>query len=309
MSHVPLTKLFKKIDNPYGSVDDALKAIGADFEVEKRSVYISDEDDNYRSIPGYASVVRRDTGVPLSIMRSRYGVVQYREALGFLNEIIGNNKAEIYVGEVVDGGAKLHLIVKTLSFIDLGGGEKFEFFFTISTSHDGSSGIQTMCSPIHNLSQTVYTPTGKGVVKLKHSANVTARLALANRIFSNMEAYFHSFGETIKDIVGINLTDQEAQDYFLSVVEGDSTRAQNTRNKLFDLYKSTGLCINLSSCQGTLFGAFMAIQQYADYYKTVRKSIRRSETDARIEARLTGDAAKMKAESFSMALAIVRQFR
>lgn len=313
-NRVPLSKLFKRLDDPYGSIDDALKAIGGDFEVEKRDVFILDDQEcitdeiHETQVDGYSAVVRRDTGVPLSVMGNRYGVVQYRSALSFLSEVIGNKQAEIYAGQVVEGGAKLHLIVKTPDFVELTPGERFDCFFTVSASHDGTGCLQAMCSPVHNISQTVFTPAGGGVVRIKHSAKVDARLAQAQRMFNKLHTHFVEFGEQVKDMCGITLTEQEAGDYFYSIVDGESTRAQNIREKMYDIFTTTGLCVRLPSCKGTLFGAFMAVQQYADYYKTVRKSIRRNELDAKIEARLSGDGAKLKAESFAMALAILRTF-
>ena len=313
-NQVPLSKLFKRIDDPYASIDDALKAIGADFEVEKRDVFVLGNEVNPLTnspdptdVSGYAAVCKKD-GTPLSVMRDRYGVVQYRDSVDFLSTMIGNRQAEVWAGSVVDGGAKMHLIVKTPDFIELTPGEKFECYYTVSASHDGTGCLQAMCSPIHNISQTVYTPTGGGIVKIKHTAKVDARLDQAKRMFDKLHKHFTEFGNNIKDMCGIKLTDQEARDYIMSVVEGDNKRAENIRDKVFDIYKSVGLCVKLPSCNGTLFGAFMAFQQYADYYKTVRKSIRRNELDAKIEARLTGDGAKLKAESFGMALALVRQF-
>jgi phage/plasmid-like protein (TIGR03299 family) len=316
VSEVPVHKLFKKLDNPQATVADALKEFGADFEVKKRPVFAkldpipgkvySGNEEELAEVPGYASVVK-DDGTPLSIMGDRYGIIQYRTAFDFLNSLIGNRQIEIYSGACVEEGAKLHIVVKTPDYIEIAPGERFDCFFTVSASHDGTGCLQAMCSPVHNIAQTVFTPMGRGVVKIKHSAKVEARLATANRMFASLHRNFIDFSGNIKDMVGIQLTDQEVRDYFLSVVDGDSKQAENTRKKLHTIYL-TGLTSKLSSCTNTLFGAFMAIQQYADYYKTVRKAIRRNETDARIEARLTGDGAKLKAESFSMALAIVRNF-
>ena len=317
LSKVPVHKLFKRLDDPYASIDDALKAVGADFEVEKVEIQSTDGESTF---PMEAGVRRKDNKVGLKVMGSRYGVVQYRVALDFLSDIVGNREAEIYAGRVIDNGAKLHLIVKTPDFIELSPGERFDCYFTVSASHDGTGCLQALCSPVHNISQTVYTPVVQvregrsvpGIVRIKHSAKVEARLGTAKAMFAKLHRHFEEFGEQIQDLAGISLREQEARDYFLSIIPDsggkNNTRADNIRNKMFDIYKTVGLCRNLPSCKDTLFGAFMAVLQYSDYYKTVRKSIRRSEIDARIEARLTGDAAKLKAEGFAFALKLAREF-
>jgi len=318
MSEVPLTKLFKKLDNPFASVEDALKACNGDFTAGKESVYIVKFDDNgtpvdWKKVPHFASIVRQEEWEPMSIMKDRYGIIQYHDALDFLSDMIGNREAEIYGASTLDGGAKLHLIVKVPEFIELSPGEKYEYYFIVSASHDGSGRLQAMCSPIHNISQTVFTPVGRGVVSVKHTAKAEARLAQAKRLFAKLHHHFSDFGTTIREMVSIQLTDQQARDYFLSVLPKNDdgkreSRRENVRNHMFDIYKSVGLCCHLSSCSGTLFGCFMAVQQQADYYKTVRKSIRRNEVDAKIEARLTGDGAKMKAEAYSAALLLMKSF-
>ena len=82
-------------------------------------------------------------------------------------------------------------------------------------------------------------------------------------------------------------------------------RTQNTRDKLYDLYK-VGMASNLPSCKDTLLGAFVAALVFGDYYKSVRHSIvGRSEKDAMIESRLTGTAARFKADAYAACLKLV----
>lgn len=312
MSELPLFRLFKRVDDPYGSIKDTLAAIGGDFEAELRDVYVPVFDSNgeiseYKKVPNYSCPTRKDTQEGLAITKDRYCVIQYAEALKFLEDLIGNREASIWAGQAVENGAKLHLIIKTPEYIQLGPEERFDCFFTISTSHDGSMSLQAMCSPIHNISQTIYTPA-EGIVKIKHTARAEMKVAAARITFGKLHEYFRNFGSQIKEMTTIKLSEQEARDYFYSIFEGDATRLVNLRDKIYNIYKFSGLCINLASCRNTLFGAFMAVVQYADYYKTVRKSIRRNELDAKIEARLSGDGAKLKAESFAMALKIMRKF-
>lgn len=308
---VPMGKLMPRLENPSATVADALEKIRCNFEVTKEPVFVMVENAEGKLlptlVPGHRAIVK-DDNTPIAVVGDRYGIIQYEKAVDFLNQLVADRKVQIYGGCSTDKGARMHLLVKVPDTIELSPGEKFDCFYTVSATHDGSGCLQAMCSPIHNVSQTVFTPTGKGVVRIKHSVNAELRLKQAERMFAKLNHHFVDFGRTVKDMVGIKMREQQARDFFFSLVDGDHKRSENVRNKLFDIYAFSGLCRNLSSCKDTLFGAFMAVQQYADYYKTVRKSIRRDELDAKIEARLTGDAAKMKAESFSMALAIVQQF-
>jgi len=318
MSEIPITRLFKKLNNPFASVDEALEAVEGAFTAEKEKAYILKFDDDgkpveWKQIPDCAAITKVEDWDPMSVMGDRYGIIQYKTALDFLDDMIGNQEVQIYAATTIDRGAKLHLIVKTPDAIELSPGEKFECFYTVSASHDGSGCLQAMCSPIHSIAQTVFTPTGAGVIKIKHTAKAEARVVAARKLLGRLHFHFNDFGVKIKEMAGIQLDDMQARDYFYSIMpdkDGSSsnTRVENIRAKMYDLYKTTGLCCHLGTCRGTLFGAFLAVQQYADYYKTVRKSIRRTELDAKIEARLSGDGAKLKAEAYSGALLIMQKF-
>ncbi len=317
MAEVPLHRLFKRLQNPNATVADVLKEIGGDFTVEKEQHYIAGvvriplwpPIPVFKKIPNTSAIVKKETWEPISVMGDRYGVIQYQTALDFLDDMIGNKEVEVWGAATLDNGNKLHLIVKAPEYIELSPGERFECFFTVSASHDGTGCLQAMCSPIHNVTQTVFTPrAGAGMIKIKHTKNAEARVATARRLFNKLHDSFVDFGENIVEMATITLTTQQATDYLHSVVGGDSTRAINIRDHIYDIYSTTGLCRHLPSCKDTLFGAFMAVQQQADYYKTVRKSIRMSEIDAKIEARLSGDGAKMKALAYSEALLLLKQF-
>jgi phage/plasmid-like protein (TIGR03299 family) len=318
MAEIPVSRLFRRLDDPFASVDDALKAVHGDFTAVKEKAYIikfgdDGKPDEWEQIPGCAAITKEEDWDPMSVMGDRYGIIQYRTALDFLDDMIGEREVQIYAATTVDNGAKLHLIVKTPDAIELSPGEKFECFYTVSASHDGSGCLQVMCSPIHSVAQTVFTPTGRGVIKIKHTAKAEARVALARRMLGKLHFHFVDFGEKIREMAVVKLDDMQARDYFFSVMpdkdgSNNNTRVENIRNKMYDLFKHTGLVSHLGSCHGTLFGCFMAVQQYADYYKTVRRSIRRSELDAKIEARLSGDGAKLKAEAYNGALLILQKF-
>ncbi len=317
MAEVPLHRLFKRTQNPAATIADVLKEVGGDFTVEKEDHYIMKmlhipffpPIPLLKKVPGTSAIVKQEGWEPLSVMGDRYGIIQFQTALDFLDDMIGNREVEIWCAAVLDGGTKLHLIVKAPDFVELSPGERFECFFTVSASHDGTGCLQAMCSPIHNVSQTVFTPRkGRGVVKIKHTKNAKDKVALGRRMFNKLYDSWKGFGDNFEEMTNMTLTEQQAKDYFHAVIGGDSTRANNIKDHVWDIYKSAGLCRHLPSCKDTLFGCFMAIQQQADYYKTVRKAIRRNETDAKIEARLTGDGAKLKALAYSEALLLLQKF-
>jgi phage/plasmid-like protein (TIGR03299 family) len=311
MTHVSLPSLFKGLKNPKDTLE-ALQQMAADFVADKRDVYFLDDGGEPVKIENFAAIVNTNEMHGLSVMRSRYGLVQYRDALDFLSEAVANGSATFEGGRATDSGARIHIAMKAAKSIELGPGDRIDCYYTVSTSHDGSNCITAMCTPIHSALQTVFTPLNDGVMKIKHTARANERLTKARRMTTRMHEFFTKYEGHFKDFVQTNLNDQEARDYFRMLVpETDGpnkVRSENIRDKLYDIFKLNPLLRGLPSCQGTLFGAFQAAMIYADLYKTVRKSKIRNELDAKLESRLNGDGARFKAEAYAASLQIMRMF-
>jgi len=293
-----LINKFKSLQNN-GSVDDILKEIGADFKAEKRRVYFEVDSDNNEPASRYCAVVRDKT--LLAIMKEGYGIVQYSEAVEFLNDLITKGSTSVDYGAITDGGARLHLMCTTNYIAQLAAGDSVRCYFTVSTSHDGTESLLISCTPIHTASETVFTPMGAGVIKMRHSKHVKDRMAQTARAMNKISDYFLNFTETIDRLKGLTVTKDQETIFVTMLEDGDSQRAENIRTRVLDIFHF-GAVSKIPSCQDTLFGLLISAQFYADNYKVVRKSSIRNEIDAFIESKLSGDAARFKAEAFAIAL-------
>jgi phage/plasmid-like protein (TIGR03299 family) len=307
MPDVPLGQLFKPLNNPK-DIQEALTQIAADFTAAKVPVYQQKRDGSYEQVPHYALVQNDDSEHPLSIMRANYGLVQYGTALDFLSECVSNGTAEFHSARLTDGGARLHVVMKASKFVEIAPGDSIECYFTVSTTHDGSGKITAMCTPIHDRTQTVFTPLGDGIVSVKHTAKAQQNLARARFTINKMHEFFDKYIENFKLFAGTKVSDQQARDYFLMLEDGDSQRASNIRDRLFDIRKMNRAIRGSTATRDTLFGCLMASMVYADAYKTVRTSKLRSEDDAKLESRLTGAGATMKAEAYATCLHLERMW-
>lgn len=299
MLRSPVLGLLKPVSDA-NSIQEVLEAIGANFDVELRTNNFPTPA-GMKENPRSRNIVRIDNDIALGTGSAGYGVVQYRDALSFLNSLVVEGKAKFDAASATDQGARLHVMMKANDYVTIGNGEKIDFYFYIVTSHDSTASICAMVTPVHNISQTVFTPVDRGVIKFKHSRNVNHRMKQASGAFIKMNNEWQEYKNNFTNWVNIKLNPVQLDAYFKMVSPGDTKQAENTRVKLVDIYL-TGRLSSLDSCKGTLWGAFMAAQQYADFYKTTKKSSRgRSENEARIEGRLTGAAARQKATAYGMA--------
>ena len=286
-----------------------LEKINGNFDVEHKAVYFypSTKTNETVEVPRYSAIVRKDNDRPLSIVGEDYGIVQYRDAVSFLDQIMDKKSIQFDSGWVIDNGAKLYLLLKGAEAINLGPNEQIKAAFMVSSSHDGTGAIRISATPIYTPLQSIITPFGKAQIKIKHKSRVEQRISLSKIAIEKLFNYFEQNRDSYADLTTVKVSEENAKAYFGSLIESDSTRAENIKNKLYDIFLTSPLTSGLASCRGTLFGCFMAVVQYADLYKIVRKSKIRSPEDARVFSSLDGDGAKMKADALAFALKIMER--
>ena len=310
-----MREIFPNIGLPQ-TLDEVLKAINCDFVAEQVPIFQmapKPEDplniNVAREIPNYSLIRRGDNFAPLGINSARYGLAQYKDTLSFLNDIVGSNDAIFQSAVATDNGARIYIAMKAPQSMIFAPGDEIECFYTASTSHDGKGSIQLMFSPVHKKSQTILTSLDSGVISMRHTVKVKDRIARAAGTVNKMNEVWTRHADRFSKFSKLTLTDDDVRGYFAMIVPSDTEevhpRTQNVRDKLFDLYKG-GMTSQLPSCKDTLLGAFVAALIFGDYYKTVRQSIvGRSEKDAMIESRLTGTAARFKADAFAACMKLV----
>ncbi len=295
------------------TLEDVLKSINCDFEAEQVPILQMTDTTGvevFEPIKGYSCIRRGDNKVPLGIMSGRYGLLQYKDTMSFLNDIAGSKEASFRGATSTGDGAKVYVAMKSPNTIVFAPGDEMECYFVASSSHDGSGSVQLVCAPVHKRTQTIMTNQDFGVIKMRHTVKVKDRLARATGTVAKMQDVWNTYSDKFAKFANLPINDNDAQTYFAMVVPSDAepvpTRTENVRSKLFDIYKS-GISSSLPSCQNTLLGAFVASLVFGDYYKTVRQSIvGTSERDAMVESRLSGSAARFKADAFAACIQIAR---
>jgi hypothetical protein len=146
------------------------------------------------------------------------------------------------------------------------------------------------------------------VLSFKHSKNVVGKVINANAVLSKVKDHWEDFSVNTKKMSLIKLTEQEAREFIKGVVgDNESTRSQNVREKIYNLWAIHGIGRAVPACNGTLFGLVQSFCEYGDHYQTVRKSKYLDDSSASVETKTLGNAAKQKAKAWSMALTLARK--
>jgi len=302
----PVSGIFTRTSDPT-DLDKILSQIGADFTAIKTPAYdlVTDDKGNItekKLNPFMANILHKEDGRVIGATSADYGIVQYKDAVTFLKELINNKEAIVPLASLTFGGARLHLLGTTEETLELPGQDTISCFFAVSTSHNRSLPMTVSCTPVHVGSQTIFTPSDNSVIKIRHTVNVDERLRQAKVTLSRVKDFWKTYSDTFLRLANVKCDDDRRILFLDELMPGDSKRVVNVRDKITDLFKA-GPTSQLGSCKDTLFGLLIAIQIYADYYKTVRTNkFNYSEIDMRIESRLTGDGARLKADSFAIGL-------
>lgn len=120
---------------------DALRAAGGDFEVETAPVF-AEVGGAMREVAGVKATVRGDTGAPLGVVGSDYGLIQSREAFAAAEQLAAEGSFEVSSVVVADGGARLTVagLVAASTLRQLGRSEPdvLAHLALFETAHDGT---------------------------------------------------------------------------------------------------------------------------------------------------------------------------
>jgi len=290
----------------FESFDEVLKACGLDFTAEKVDLYHKDSEGRELMQP-YASCIRREDDLhPLGVTSTTYGITQFREWFS-IGEGLCENGVTLVEGGLGGHGARAYLLLRGEGSIKLGENDKILNEFVITTSHDGTAKLTFLMTPRRTGNQSVVS-TGSPILSFKHSKRVANKVLNVNHILSTVKGHWEEFSVATRKMSQVKMTEVEAREFIVGVVgDGDSTRTQNIRNKIYDLWAFAGVGRSVPMCNKTLFGLVQSVCEYSDHHKTVRKSKYLDEGSATIESKTLGDAAKQKAKGWALALTLIRK--
>lgn len=239
--------------------------------------------DGYTSTKNNFMVVRDHPsdkhGDVLSIVGERYKVLQNEELFAFGDNLLDGGRWET-AGSLRNGrqvfGA---LALDRETVLDPNGvADVVKNYLVVFTSHDGSTSVVAAVTPIRvTCSNTlnVALKTAKQSFKLRHTQSLDGRVATAREALGMANTYLDEFDKLAKELIETEVT--KAQ--FNKIVElaypkpdkdtkGAMTKWENKIDLLEDIYggDTNGMIA------GTAWGAYNALTERIDWYRTSRGS-------------------------------------
>jgi phage/plasmid-like protein (TIGR03299 family) len=255
-----------------------------------------------KSFPEQKVLYRSDTNAPLSVVSSRYQVVQPREILEFYKDLTEVSGFELETAGILKGGRKIWALAKTNQSAVLKGNDRVNGYLLLATACDGTLATTAQFTSVRvvcNNTLAVALSNASSAVKVPHSTSFDPQ-AVKKQLGISISSW-DSFMYRMKTLSERRVKSHEAMNYFLRVFTDPATTAAGLSNeramkKVMALYEGDGKGAELASSKGTAFGLLNAVTEYVDHERRARS------TDHRLESAWFGQGATLKQKALNQAM-------
>ena len=277
--------------------NDALSAFDLNWNVDLRPVLTANQEGELKVIPGYKSVNRLDTDVPLAVVGSKYVPVQHRQMADMVDEVVKGLNCRYVNGGLFGAGERVFLQAQFPTNIQVKGVTNGEIkkYLVFLSSHNSSLPAVLGGSNTVIICQNTFMMALKDArrdIRIRHTSNAEVRLTEAKDILKAMLDYHAKVELRINQLAATRFTDAMMAQTLQKVFEVDPkiplnelpARTKNSMNKILDFAQS-GLGIDANN-RGTAWSFFNAATQWSNYEKVVKNE--KIDPMARTESLLLG---------------------
>lgn len=248
---------------------------------------------------------RSDTKAALSVVSSRYQVVQPKAVLEFYRDLSEVSGFELETAGVLKEGKKFWALAKTGKESTLKGGDTVKGYILLATSCDGT--LATTATPttirvVCNNTLAIALQGATNAIKVPHSTSFDAQAV--KKQLGIAVSQWDSFMYRMKTLSECKVKSHESLNYFLKVlcqIDNQVDPAQGLVNeralkKVQALYEGQGKGAELASAKGTAWGLLNAVTEYVDHEKRARSQ------EYRLDSAWFGQGASLKQRALDYAI-------
>lgn len=281
---------------------EAMELGGMNFEVEKLPVYFQNQNilnfeqakdiDNISRlksnndnvplslyhenilVPNSYCMIRTDTQHPFGAVGERYEPIQNWEAFEFFDSIIGEGHAQYETVGALGNGEIVFITAKLSDYMEVKKSQ-IDKYLLLSMSHDGSSAITIMFTPIRvvcNNTLSMALSGSRNKITIKHTKNARERIELSKSTLGLVSSQNESLTNIWTKWSKEELSDEKASELFeiaLGLTRDDksklSTKASNILKSVNSYYQ---IGVGQQDIVGTKWGVYNAITGYLQNVKT-----------------------------------------
>lgn len=311
------------------TAEDVMSSAGLNWQVEKANVFAkmkNNFNDFQNSIDGVQvdqffygecnnayAIYRKDLNIPLGIVKGRYTPVQNVDAFSFFNDAIGKNKAIWQTAGYFGLGERIFVSAKLPNNI-LVNGDPVENYLVFTNSHDGSTGVKILFTPIRVICENTLNAAianCTSFVSFRHTKSVHSNIDMASEILGICKQKSIELEQKYTKLFNTKMSDLEVQEMLCNIILNDKEKemlkitghtiqqivdkdgqalydtniSTKKANVIHDMNEYYYLGIGQSSIIGTAWGAYNAV---TGYYSNIDNS----EGQKRMDSLLYGDKSK-----------------
>ena len=179
-------------------------------------------------------IYRTDINIPLGLVKERYEPVQNIDAFKFFDNAIGKNEAIWQTAGCFGYGERIFVSAKLPDNI-LVNGDPVDNYLVFTNSHDGSSGVKILFTPIRVVCQNTLNAairTAQNYVSFRHTKSVHSNIDIAHEILGITRKQIEIVSEAYNAMSKIKVDDKKAIEIMANVIftEAELMRLKQTNH-------------------------------------------------------------------------------
>ena len=248
---------------------------------------------------------RSDTKAALSVVSSRYQVVQPKAVLEFYRDLTEVSGFELETAGVLKAGKKFWALARTGKETLLKGNDLVKGYILLATSCDGT--LATTATPttvrvVCNNTLSIALNGASSAIKVPHSTSFDAQAV--KKQLGIAVSQWDSFMYRMKTLSERKVKSHESMNYFLKVLCQTDSHAdpslgltnERALKKVQALYDGHGRGAELQAASGTAWGLLSAVTEFVDHEKRARSQ------EYRLDSAWFGQGASLKQRALDYAL-------
>lgn len=269
------------------TAEEAIKLANLDYEVERTSIHfntnVEEGEDGIiykesNDIQGHFATYRKDTKDFLGLVKSRYEIVQNKDAFAFFDSIVDSGEAIFETAGALGKGERIFVTAKLPEDM-LVGGEPCNKYIILTNSHDGTSSIIAGFTTVRIVCNNTLQAALHGLenkVSIQHRSGAKERLTEAYKVMNIASKYMGEVEQVFNEFAKKPISDIELKKYITSVMQPNvkgatdaekeilSTRLKNQVESIYEFALSHPTQTT-NAARGTIWGAYNSISGYYNY--------------------------------------------
>ena len=220
--------MFSAVETPWHKIgnvtegaltsSEAIKKAGLDWTVSLRGLATFQEDNNTDvssliDVPEHYATVRDTDNSVLGVVGNRYTPIQNLECFDFLDTVLDDSEAKYETAGSLYGGKIVWMLVNLGKDVVVGQDRTVPYLL-LTNSHDGSTAIKGMTTPIRVVCANTLSLALKDNVTsfgFRHTNNVHTKIDQARKLLEINYKYIDNFQEEVEKLIEQHV---ERDDYF-----------------------------------------------------------------------------------------------